>query len=351
MRAIIDARGLPEAVRYYRMFSREPSINRQLDMSIQSIDQVNSMSMETLLDRMLAVANRGEKEVLIVAHGEPRGFLMRMTAGATSAMQDALETVMRTATALDQVQAIGQRPAAERLAAWTRFIERLAPGTITGTITVQVAENWFAQRWLRGQVQNIRVQTAKLRELVRKMQDVRQQRFRRVEVRACNMGANVNALRTLREFLGAQRVLAPTVGTFYVPLHPFVPHHTRQLQAWSRRYGGPVRGGVYRGGAGPSARTFQVYVPARGNVPMGFAIPEGFRLRIWEVSRRPHRYAAAGAAAAWSFVRSWVGLYIMPGSAYRRGRFYLAGSWTFGRGRPYTLPLEPDYRNFIVSQP
>src|SRR5437660_7781061 len=89
--------------------------------------------------------------------------------------------------------------------------------------------------------------------LIRKMNAVREVRFERVEVRACNLGSEF--LDSLRNFLGASRVCAPSVGTFYVWVHPLVARPAT-LTRWERAYGGAVRSPVYRPGPGPAARHY-----------------------------------------------------------------------------------------------
>jgi hypothetical protein len=84
-------------------------------------------------------------------------------------------------------------------------------------------------------------------------------------------------------------------------------------------------------------------------MPLGFVVPEGFTPRVWETSRRPHRYASMAAAADWARVAQWVDLNIMTNSSYRDGPFILAGMWTFATGlQPFVTPTDPAYRATIV---
>ncbi len=61
MRAIIDATGLPQAVSYYRMFPREPARSSEDDMTIDRIIPVHHITLEAVLDEMLAA--KAEREV------------------------------------------------------------------------------------------------------------------------------------------------------------------------------------------------------------------------------------------------------------------------------------------------
>ena len=362
VRAVIDKTGLPEAASYYRMFQHEPGRTSDDDMTVtvDSADELRHITMEAVLDRMQAAAQAGERELLIVAHGEPEGFIMPIAAGGSSAVKDALEIVSRAGAALARRVTIRARPASEQVAAWGELIEELAPGTVRGAIAVPDAERWFEHTWLAAQAHALRLhgghETQVLERLVDKMNRVRHAQFQRVEVRACNIGANVEALRALCQFWGARRVCAPNVGTFYVSVHPFVrespqeSERQRTLAHWERTFGGPVLGGLYRHQVGPAARHFDVFV-GPSNVPVGFLIPEGFRIRVWETSRHPHRYASQAAAARWWFVKAWVNQNITPNAHYERGTFLLAGMWTFGRGPdPFAAPLDPAYRGVLVCQ-
>jgi len=351
MRAIIDNGGLREAAQYYSMFRRETSINLPLDFPVDPIDTISNITMEAVLDRILVAVRNSETEVMIVAHGEPRGFLMPMARGGVSAMQVALQAVIDAAPHMQRASEIGQLPVAQRVSAWTTFINQLNPGTIRGDISLQDAENWFNQQWLPNQARNIGVNVQNFQDLARKMRLVQAANITRVEIRACNMGDNQSALRTLKQFLGVDRLIAPRVGTFYVPLTPFVSDVDSRMRRWQRNFAGPVRHRIYAGTTGPSARTFSVIVPASHDVPMAFTIPDGVQLRVWEVSMRPHLFSGRAASLTWVNVRCWVNQYLQPLSSYHQGQLVVSGLWTRGQGTnpDFTLPLEPGYRSFLVS--
>ncbi|MEX2300975.1 MAG: hypothetical protein WD733_08575 [Bryobacterales bacterium] len=348
VRAIIDSNGLPEAVTFYRTFPREPGQTRDTDFPVDPIDSVAPITLLAVMDRMIAAAREGEDEALIVAHGEERGFLMPVATGGVSAMDDALQVIMDAEEPLDEAAAIAARPVAERVQAWTDFINELEPGTIVGTITEREAVTWFG-RWKTGQAGRLRLQAPALENLVSRMKRVRSARFQRIEIRACNIGANQGAIDKLKEFFGTASLFAPNVGTFYVGVRPRVSVREAHEQAWIRRFEAPVRGGVYAGRTGPTPRNDTVYVPA-AHGPLGFAIDEGFRILVWETSLRPHRYASQSFANDWTHVKAWVQLNIMPNSTYTRGNFILAGMWIFGQGGlPFAAPTDLTYRNCIVA--
>lgn len=352
VRAIIDVSGLREAADYYGMFPREPAKVRQNDMTITNIVRVSDITFEKVLDQMIVAGANNEPVVLVVAHGDQNGFLMPIAQPVAnrhvSASKDALRIVMGAATAMDRRQRIGQQ-ATGQIEAWRAFINSLRPGSVVGDITVDEANAWF-NNWLDQQAGGLALNANGLVSLTQKMNQVRQIRFNRVEIRACNIGADMDAMYALKEFLGSDSVCAPNVGTFYVSVIPFVTSNERRLTGWARRFAGPAGGPLYGGaGQGPRARHFDVIVPAPHDIPMGFVILEGFALRVREISLRPHLYAARASASSWSHVKHWVDQNIFPGSTYRRGQFYLAGMWTFAQStEPYATPMDPAYRNVIV---
>jgi hypothetical protein len=345
MRAIIDATGLPQAVSYYRMFPREPARSAEDDMTIDHIVPVHHITLEAVLDQMLVA--KAEREVLLVAHGEPRGLIMHLTAKrSVSALKEALDLISRVAAALARRAAIHEQPATDQVASWAALVEELKPGSVRGAFTVHEAEAWFG-RWLGEQAGLVTTGGVHdLERLVRKMNEVRAAHFERVEVRACKLAEE--ALESLCNFFGAERVCAPSVGTFYVWVHPLVARPAT-LNRWERAYGGAARSPVYRRGAGPTARHYDVYIPGRRNPLDGLIVPEAFEIRVWETSRHPHLYASRAAAGSWSNVKAWVDENIMPLSRYQRGSFVLAGMWIFGRGsQPFAAPLDPEYREVLA---
>src|SRR5256885_17229556 len=341
MRAIIDATGLPQAVSYYRMFPREPARSSEDDMTIDRIIPVHHITLEAVLDQMLAA--KAEREVLIVAHGEARGLIMHLSAKrSVSALKEALDLVSRVGAALARRAAIRAQSATDQVTSWAALAEELKPGSVQGAFTVHEAEAWFA-RWLTEQAALVTTGGVHdLEHLIHKMNAVREARFERVEVRACKLGDE--ALESLCNFLGAGRVCAPSVGTFYGWVQPLVARPAT-LTRWERAFGGPARSPVYRRGAGPTAQHYDVYVPGRRNPLDGLIVPDAFDIRVWEVSRRPHHlYASRAAAGSWPYVKAWVDEHIMRLSRYHRGGFWLSGLWTFGRNsQPFAAPLAPEY--------
>src|SRR2546430_1566764 len=136
MRAIIDATGLPQAVSYYRMFPREPARSSEDDMTIDRIIPVHHITLEAVLDQMLAA--KADREVLIVAHGEARGLIMHLSAKrSVSALKEALDLVSRVGAALARRAAIRAQSATDQASSWGALAEELKPGSVQGASTAQ----------------------------------------------------------------------------------------------------------------------------------------------------------------------------------------------------------------------
>jgi hypothetical protein len=64
---------------------------------------------------------------------------------------------------------------------------------------------------------NLGITAQSLRSLIRKMQKVRERKLKRVEVRACGVGAQEALMKSLKAFFGCGKFLAPKAETFYLP--------------------------------------------------------------------------------------------------------------------------------------
>ncbi len=71
MRVLIDVTGLPWARDYYRMFPFEPSRKPEDDMLLAhaKTEYIEHPTLADVMRAMIRAANEGEKEVLLVAHG------------------------------------------------------------------------------------------------------------------------------------------------------------------------------------------------------------------------------------------------------------------------------------------
>jgi hypothetical protein len=337
MHALIDASGWPEALAYYRMFPHEPSASPALDMHIDRIVPIQQINLEEVLDEMLAMEDADEDEILIVAHGtveegNPGGLSMPLAEGcAVDAMADAVRALTEAAIA---VREAGSDPLG-----WTRFIENpLDRRRVQASATREQAPALF-QEWLQARARSLDLSKERLLEIVKKRNLVADLALQRVEIRACNLGAFPDAMLTLREFFGAQRLLAPQVITLCGGLRVHILEDLNQYQEWIQS----------RGGAG-ATDAFAEMDSANGR-----CFGEAFSLRIQEASPESYRFELEAAALSEQAVQSWVEDYIMPGSAFSgSGALKVAALWTVGQSghpQPYVLPGEDAYRGLIASEP
>jgi hypothetical protein len=141
----------------------------------------------------------------------------------------------------------------------------------------------------------------------------------------------------LREFFGAESLLAPQVITLYGSLRVHILEELNQYQEWIQA----------RGGAG-TADPFAEMEGANGR-----RFGEAFCLRIQETSPETYGFELEAAALSEQAVQSWVGDCIMPGSAFSgSGALKVAALWTLGQPghpQPYVLPGEEAYRGLMTS--
>jgi hypothetical protein len=337
MRALIDASGWPEALAYYEMFPHEPSASPALDIHIDRIVPIEQITLEKVLDAMLAVDEAGGDQILIVAHGtveegSPGGLSMPLAENcAVDAMRDAVRALTEAAVAV--------RETASDPLAWTRFIENpLDRRNVQASGTREQAPALF-QKWLQTRARSLDLSKERLLEIVAKRNRIADRAFERVEIRACNLGAFPDAMRVLREFFGAQSLLAPQVITLSGSLRVHILEDLNQYQEWIQS----------RGGVG-ATDAFAEMESANGR-----CFGEAFCLRIQEASPESYRFELEAAALSEQAVQSWVEDYIMPGSAFSGvGALKVAALWTLGRPghpQPYVLPGEDAYRGLIASEP
>jgi hypothetical protein len=370
MRAIVDPDDYTGgyAVRYYSQFPREPSASRSLDFPVE-IERWRHLNLESLLDAMVAIANQGRREVMIIAHGAPprddedlQGFSMPLIRDMprnrrVSAIVASLKKIYHAGLLRKWVEEMREMatewPIERQVEAWTRFVNGLGQGAqapaprgdLEGRARfVQQLKDLRSvyDQWFHLQERDLHLPHGRLAALIDKMNAVQAIGFRRIEVRACNIGRSRDALSFMGEFFGARQILCPSVRTFYGRVGLTIVREGGMLGVRMRRL---------TTGPQPQGLSYRVPIPGPHN-----AAPireEDFALRIWEYA--PHRVGIEAVATSWDGVRAWVDSHIMP-DHYRRGTLYLGGFWTFGSPQglvigPFVLPMDPRYRGLIVSVP
>ena len=279
MRALIDASGWPEALAYYRMFPHEPSASRALDIHIDRIVPIQQITLEKVLDEILALDEADGDEILIVTHGtveegNPGGLSMPLAEGcAVDAMRDEVRVLTEAAVAVREV-------ASDPLG-WTRFIENpLDRRKVQASATREQAPELF-QKWLQASARSLDLSQERLLEIVKKRNLVADLGLQRVEIRACNLGAFPDAMFRLRQFFGAQRLLAPQVITLCGGLRVHILEDLNQYQEWIQS----------RGGVG-ATDAFAEMESANGR-----CFGEAFCLRIQEASPESYRFESGSGRA------------------------------------------------------
>jgi hypothetical protein len=371
-RLIIDSgtHGLPHAPGFYADNPREPSPEGTMTLSAKTTVSLPQMTFSGVLDEMAKVAEGGT--VMLICHGSgTTGFLVRLDSSANA--KQASVAALKVISDLEapeaeaaKIRAMPQKSDAEKaakVAAWTALVNRLQPNAISGTVTVVEAERQY-EAIITMRAGNLGITAQSLRSLIRKMQKVRERKLKRVEVRACGVGAQEALMKSLKAFFGCGKFLAPKAETFYLPktsvdviasgsgapaFKGWEPDPRFRVRDPGIRVGNPIV--EMRKLSGGKQRVFTVNgKPA-------------FTLRIWELY--PFVYTALGAAPSpagaspargqspapdWNLVRDFIRAFISPASTHKSGAFRIAGFWdTSSASLPFVLPNEKEYVNLIKS--
>jgi hypothetical protein len=199
-----------------------------------------------------------------------------------------------------------------------------------------------------------------LRRVCRAMQKVRDARFERVEIRACNIGRDRENLNALKEFFGAGAVAAPITTMFFGNATVNLPQNANvvdDLGPLVQQLGG-FRGATFTapralghhlnqtaGGeaamtTGRRNRIFPDQGAADAILQVTEISPFRFRNRVVSTTAaRVTRFVQANYKASANFTPTAAGLPV-------------GGMWTPNDSAttlPFLLPLEPAYRDFIET--
>jgi hypothetical protein len=362
MRALIDATGLPWALSYYSMFPFERSRDRKDDMTFTS-GNIVALKHPTLVSVMKEMLKSTDKEVMLVAHGNLDGLVMKISDDIPlSSVVSVLKWVPTAADAFDLIDSSSSLPQNKgmldalvsveaMLEAQTDEIKAAALEPTIASQNLSAAGGDVAKACtlvLQDVVKNTKVvvkamkTTDKgLREAASLTKQIRDAQYSRIELRACNIGSG-DGIAALRSFLGATRLMAPTVHTFYVPENAQDTPRQRleKLSAaagprWRMFYDGPTGvplQNVFRGSGQPPIR--------RGSL--------NFMLSVTRIETP--RYASNAFRLNGDAVKTWVTNYIHPQAVYSG----MGTAWVGGLdaptpdGEPYTLPLDDNYRSLIA---
>jgi hypothetical protein len=363
------------------MFPFEPSRKQADDIELARAT-VQYLEHPTLVDVMRAMsraADGGETEVMLVAHGTERGLVMKISKSIPfSAEVSTLKWLPIAAELFELIDTSSQVPHNEAflnsLARIAALFEAQGDESTIGPIMSRIAREQKADanndvmqackliqarlttlvlKDPNGLVKKLNTTESALREASALSSRVRDAAFRRIEIRACNIGSGPG-IEALRSFFAASRLMAPTVHTFYVPVN--APENTAAQLAHAaatsdprRRnffgelpdvyYTDPAVSPPYPRFVRPFFDPYEV-VTQRG--------PLNFMLSVTRIQTPRYRSEARKLNA--KALSVWVPRFIHP-LAHHSGTGPL---WVGGldgptpQGEPYTLPQDPNYRSLIA---
>jgi len=334
---------------------------------------------ETLEEVLDLMAANPAKVALIYAHANAHGLIMRITASSNSAQSKYLRGISRVWKAMDEIIALrsgresasGQReffidvPAAvalfRRLLVELRTLDGELAGRLADPATVTdraQADAWFDQ-WVELMAKACLgrgLGETDLRRVCRAMQKVRDARFERVEIRACNIGKDRENLNALKELFGAGSVVAPKVTMFFgkaaVNINPGgnLDQLARELGGFrGRQFTSPgkqkhplnhIPNGEPEVAAGRRNRIFPSQGPGDAILQVTEDRPFHFQCRLFATTN----------ASLTRFVQASFKSNHTPSTT---APLPVGGMWTAKDSTvvkvPFLLPLETDYRDFLET--
>jgi hypothetical protein len=371
---LIDVTGLPWAQSYYHMFPFEPSRKAEDDMLLSQPEFLQHPTLVDVMKAMLKAADKGEKEIMLVAHGNEKGLVMKISPGIHfSAEVSVLKWLPVAAEIFDLIDSSPTMPKNKAmLNAWAHaaaqfeaqadptLVDGIADRIVRETLSdtgndvmkacsqLETAVTHLALKDPKGLVHNLKTSEHSLREAATLTTQVRDAAFSRIELRSCNIGSGPG-IEALRSFFAVTRLMAPVVHTFYVQVN--APDSTsQQLAAAARR-------------AGPRWRKFSSdpsLVPLEKSTLPPFArpfidppsafIPGSLNFLLNVTRIQTPRYTSEARRLNSATVRTWVTKLIHPSAKYSGiGPLWVGGlDGPLPTGEPYTLPQDSNYRSLIA---
>jgi hypothetical protein len=228
---------------------------------------------------------------------------------------------------------------------------KVSAGDLAGIKSLADAEKWL-QGWFKDKTEVFTpegekrtISPGRFLELLKKRNEVCDQRLARLEIRACNLGKNLDALSTVAEFFGVQEATAPLVSTIFGEVNPHL-YDQRHFNLWVKKVAPSLGGGV-----DPVAgrRVLDTRGPKGWNGVPGGNVTSA--LALWGDSQDMVAHDKEGE-------RDFVKTFIMANTVYMGGAFPLMGFDCARRGaappaeangKSFVLPAEPEYRAIIKS--
>jgi hypothetical protein len=232
MRALIDE-SVFHAKKYYETYLFEPSPAGDFSLSLREIASEKHLDLIRVLEEMKNVGSAGE--LLVVTHSSTTGFLMPLKAGGkVSWLFEVMDKILKVVEGIRRHDAISAVLSKEAPEAWTKWFADFDPGIKLGP-DFETNPDWhdFVEKkfdeWFERQGRDILKlpdPRADLTTLLDLLKDVRALGFKRLEFRACQIGADKKAMEKIAGFLKVNTVVGPTkVETFYGT----IPHSNIQF--------------------------------------------------------------------------------------------------------------------------
>lgn len=379
VRALVHSTGatMTWALGYYGAFRFEISKNPTDDMTLDEVVDLaaggRSVTFTDVLEEILSPASSTYSEFMIVAHGSPKGLIMPLGPGLPSADKDNLPAMTEMAGIIaerDRLNALSDSK--QQLDGWKKLLSRVSGtriangGTFGHIFSDQldaITSAADAQKWLETMSPTVNKISILADPVSLKLLNLRNKvvarKLARVEVRACNLGGDSDGMSALREFLGATRVLAPMVKTFYAHVSPKLFTSEAEYNVWLKRNAGWLLG---VGSEPPGTRTYLgsdlfLKMDAKRTTPMAV-------LKLVQPSSQTCA-GLAGDARNYAMIKLLVdnNIDVKQSANYHGGAFFVGGlDPVAGRtasnpppvaanGKPFLLASEPEYRAMIVSSP
>jgi hypothetical protein len=328
LRCLVDKSVLNAHV-YFKTYLREPSPAGTITIAPDDVIAIDDMDFERVLSEMADLGPKGE--LLVVTHSNPKGFLMPLKKGGrVSAELGVLEKLVNISAAIRERSAIDKASGRTAKAkAWQTWYRKHDPGIRLPDGYEEVNDDW--QQYVEGKYDEWFDRQGKailrlpgggrdLGDFVKLFDRVRGQGFARLEFRACRIGTDGDALKTIARTLNVGQVVAPKeVRTFYAHIAQAEIVSPSRFDAEARR--------------SPHGRTF-------GSIKL-----------LLIMGDKTFRAVATHADHVKAFTKAYVSANFSGGvMPFVSGGLEPAGKSVI-RGKRYVFPLESEYLGLLARYP
>jgi hypothetical protein len=380
--------GLPHAEPYYAAFPHEPSPLGDLTFSAKKTTAVKTdFSLLGLLPHLAAAGTGGA--VVLVCHawtiGE--GLLIPVAPGgkhknvSPSAMRSIDQLIQKEAdvAAIDAMPRKDDKERAAVIARWKSVLDGFATETIPVPLTEVAAQALYEKSFL-AKAQDLEFKlAATLRQLLARVQAMREKKVGRLELRACEIGKDMPTLELVRKFFGVDKITAPTRSTFFItPTVGTLVVLTRPPGVQGPSTPRAVMGAIQKMEDNRTAEVMkdkkttrgfvqerkELFVEHFGFAGRGLAAHFALKLQFMFVLQVVEDTPWVSHGNAWvtrkdfrnpvdtGVINKFVRANIMDGSSFSSRILPLMGLYTPDKtDKPYVLPLEAEYTEALVKLP